>query len=205
LDNGAATQFAVLFFEAFVAIFVALDIIGAVPTYVNVTVGMSEFERRKIVNTSMGVAFGFAIAFLFLGETLFRHLGITLFDFKIAGGVILLLISLADLIGQAELDSRVSGKSGIVPLAVPLITGPGLLATIVLQAGRAGYLITITAMIVNYVLAWFFLRHSPGINRVIGKDGTVVISKIAALLLAAYAVSMIRSGVFDAIVSFRTS
>ncbi len=201
MDSSLVTQFLL----AFVAIFVALDIIGAVPTYVNVTTGLSEFERRKIVNTSMLVAFGFAVAFLFLGEALFRRLGITLFDFKIAGGVILLLISLADLVGQAELDSRVSGKSGIVPLAVPLITGPGLLATIILQAGRVGYLITIAAMIANYALAWVFLRHSPGINRVIGKDGTAIISKIAALLLAAYAVSMIRGGVFDAIVSFRAS
>jgi multiple antibiotic resistance protein len=199
LDNGALTQFLL----AFVAIFVALDIIGAVPTYVHMTSGLSEFERRKIVNTSMLVAFGFAIVFLFLGEAVFRHLGITLFDFKIAGGVVLLLISLADLVGQAEVNSRGSGKTGIVPLAVPLITGPGILTTIVLQAGRAGYLITIGAMIANYGLAWVLLRHSPGINRVIGKDGTVVISKIAALLLAAYAVSMIRSGVFESITQFK--
>jgi multiple antibiotic resistance protein len=201
LDNGVLTQFLL----AFVAIFVALDIIGAVPTYVNMTIGMSEYERRKVVNTSMGVAFVFAIAFLFLGEALFKHLGITLFDFKIAGGVILLLISLADLIGQAEVDSRVSGKTGIVPLAVPIITGPGLLATIVLQAGHVGYIITIAAMVVNYVLAWIFLFRSPGINRVIGKDGTAVVSKIAALILAAYAVSMIRSGIFDAVINFKSA
>jgi len=58
---------------------------------------------------------------------------------------------------------------------------------------------------VNYSLAWLFLRHSPGINRMIGKDGTVVISKIAALLLAAYAVSMIRGGVYEAIEGFHRS
>jgi multiple antibiotic resistance protein len=199
LDSGAFAQFLL----AFVAIFVALDIIGAVPTYVNMTGGMSEFERRKIVDMSMGVAFGLAIAFLFVGQVIFKNLGITLFDFKIAGGIILLLISLADLIGQAEVNSRVSGKTGIVPLAVPVITGPAVLATIVLQADRVGYVVTILAMAANYALAWTFLRHSPGINRIIGKDGTVVVSKIAALLLAAYAVSMVRSGVFDAVVSFR--
>jgi multiple antibiotic resistance protein len=199
LDSSVLSQFVL----AFVAIFVALDVIGAVPTYVNMTDGMSEFERRKVVNTSMLVAFGVAIAFLFLGEAVFKHLGITLFDFKIAGGIILLLISLTDLVGQAEVKSRVSGRTGIVPLAVPVITGPGVLATIVLQAVHAGYLITIAALIANYGLAWFFLRYSPGVNRMIGKDGTVVVSKIAALLLAAYAVSMIRGGIFEAIVSFR--
>jgi multiple antibiotic resistance protein len=191
------------FILAFVAIFVALDIIGAVPMYVRVTMGLTESERRKIVNTSMVVAFGVAIAFLFLGEIVFEHLGITLGDFRIAGGLILLLISLSDLIGRAEVESRVTGETGIVPLAVPIITGPGVLTTIVLQATHAGYAIAIAAMIANYGLAWLFLRQSPSINRLIGKDGTVVISKIAALLLSAYAVAMIRGGVYDAIEAFR--
>jgi len=193
------------FILAFVAIFVALDIIGAVPTYVRVTAGMSEIERRKIVNVSMLVAFAVAIGFLFLGQIIFGHLGITLGDFRVAGGVILLLLSLSDLIGRSEVESRSTGETGIVPLAVPIITGPGVLTTIVLQATHAGYPVAIAAVIVNYSLAWLFLRHSPGINRVIGKDGTVVISKIAALLLAAYAVSMIRGGVYEAIEGFHRS
>jgi multiple antibiotic resistance protein len=187
------------FFLAAVAIFVAMDIVGAVPMYVRVTEGLTEIERRKVVNVSMLVAFGVALIFLFSGEVVFRVLGITLSDFKVAGGLVLLLISLSDLIGYQEVKSRVSGETGIVPLAVPVITGPAVLTTIVLQASHIGYLPTIAALITNYAFAWILLFRSPGVNRLIGKDGTVVLSKIAALLLAAYAVSMIRSGVFEAI------
>jgi multiple antibiotic resistance protein len=190
------------FLLAFLAIFVALDIVGAVPMYVRVTAGLSEVDRRKVVNVSMWVAFVVALSFLFLGKFVFDHLGITLSDFKIAGGLVLLLISLSDLVGHSEVESRVSGRTGVVPLAVPIITGPGVLTTIVLQSSRSGYLVTIAALVANYLVAWAALRHSGGVNRIIGKDGTVVVSKIAALLLAAYAVSMIRGGVFDAISAF---
>jgi multiple antibiotic resistance protein len=190
------------FFLSFVAIFVALDVIGTLPMYVSMTDGMTEFQRRKVVNTSMLLAFVVAVAFMFGGEALFRHLGITLFDFKIAGGIVLLLISLADLVGNSEVKSRASGQTGIVPLAVPLITGPAVLTTLIFQATHFGWLITILALSVNYALAWLLLYRSQDVTKVIGRDGTVVVSKIAALLLAAIAVSMIRGGVFESIASY---
>jgi multiple antibiotic resistance protein len=190
------------FLLTFVAIFVSLDIIGTLPMYVGMTDGMTNFERRRIVNTSMLLALAVAAAFMFLGQAIFDQLGITFFDFKIAGGIVLLLISLADLVGNAEVKSRASGQTGIVPLAVPLITGPAVLTTLILQITRVGYTLTILALLANYGLAWLLLYYSSKVTRVIGKDGTVVISKIAALLLAAIAISMIRSGVFASIENF---
>ena len=183
----------------FVAIFVALDIIGTLPMYISMTHGLSRTVRYRIVNTSMWVALAVALAFIFTGDRVFHALGIEMFDFKIAGGLILLLVSLADLLNQSEVRSRASGNTGIVPLAVPLITGPGVITTLILQVAAVGYVITISALLLNYALAWFLLRHSEGVTRLIGKDGTVVVSKIAALLLAAIAVAMIRTGVTAAI------
>ena len=113
----------------FIAIFVALDIIGTLPIYASITSSMNRDEKSKIVDTSMMVAFIVAVVFLFLGMGIFQFLGITIGDFKIAGGIVLLLISLADLVGQPEVEKRASGSTGIVPLAVPLITGPGVLTT----------------------------------------------------------------------------
>jgi multiple antibiotic resistance protein len=191
------------FFLAFIAIFVALDIIGTLPLYIGMTREMDRPERNRVVNQSMLIALGVAVVFIFLGEAIFRYLGIELFDFKIAGGIVLLLISLTDLVGNPEFANRASGHSGIVPLAVPLITGPGVLTTVILQAGTAGYLITLTALVLNYIFAWGLLRKSETITRVIGRDGTVVVSKLAALLLAAIAIAMVRSGVFEAIKFFK--
>lgn len=192
------------FLLSFIAIFAALDPVGALPMYVSMTHGLSEKERRRIIHQSMLVALVVAIAFMFVGETIFKHLGITLYDFKIAGGIVLLLISLADLVGSSsEVKSRATGQTGIVPLAVPLITGPAVLTTLLFQSTHVGYWLTIAALLSNYLIAWQLLYHSPGVTRLIGKDGTVVISKIAALLLAAISISMIRSGVFESIENFR--
>ena len=191
------------FLLTFVGIFVALDIVGTLPLYLSMTQGMTPNNRRNIVDRSLLIAFLVALVFLFFGNSIFRYLGIEVLDFKIAGGVVLILVSLADLLAGPEGIKKSSGSTGIVPLAVPLITGPGLLTTIILQVANAGYVITLSAVLLNFMVAWFLLRRADRVTALIGKDGTVVVSKLAALLLAAIAVSMIRSGVFDAIHQFR--
>jgi multiple antibiotic resistance protein len=187
----------------FVSIFVAMDIVGTLPLFMSMTRRLSSEGRRQIVDNSMLVAVGVAILFLFVGNGIFRFLGITLFDFKIAGGLVLLLVALADLVGGPEATKQSSGSTGVVPLAVPLITGPGVITSMTLQVSNAGYSVTFFALFLNYLLAWGILRNSESVTRVIGKDGTVVISKVAALLLSAIAVAMIRSGVFEAIAAFK--
>lgn len=195
---------------SFTSIFVAMDIIGVLPLYLSITRHLHQTpskreELRQIINNSMLVAFLVALVFVFIGQHIFTYLGITLFDFKIAGGIVLLLVSLADLVGGPEVSKQASGSTGIVPLAVPLITGPGVLTAILWQIGTFGYAITLTALVLNYALAWAILRNSNRITKVIGNDGTVVFSKIAALLLAALSVAMIRSGLFEAIRAFTQS
>lgn len=190
------------FLLTFVGIFVALDIIGAMPLYVSMTQSLPPTRKAKVVNTSLLVAFVVALVFLFFGNLIFRYLGIDVLDFKIAGGLVLLLVSLADLLSGPDATHNPSGSTGIVPLAVPLITGPGILTTIILQVATAGYWITLLAVFLNFVIAWILLRRADRVTSLIGKDGTVVVSKLAALLLAAIAVSMIRGGVSDAIRHF---
>jgi multiple antibiotic resistance protein len=184
---------------SFVSLFVALDIVGILPMYISMIQHQSPEERKKTIRTSMIVAFIVALLFTLGGQALFKFMNITLFDFKIAGGIVLLLVSLADLLGSPESKNRASGSTGIVPLAVPLITGPAAMTTLVIQAGSYGYPITIASMIANYLIAWVILQNSFVLTRLFGRDGTVVISKIAALLLAAIGVAMIRSGVYGAI------
>ena len=187
---------------SFTAIFVAMDIIGILPMYLAITRPLPREQHKTVINNSMLVAFLVALAFVFLGQQIFHYVGITLYDFRIAGGLVLLLVALADLVGGPSTANQASGSTGIVPLAVPLITGPGVLTTLVLQINSVGYGVTLSALVLNYLLAWAMLRRSHGITKVIGNDGTVVFSKISALLLSAISVSMIRSGVTDAIRAF---
>jgi multiple antibiotic resistance protein len=195
---GSASHFVI----AFIAIFVALDTIGTIPLYISLTQDLGPTERNRIVRTSVVVAFLVALAFLFLGSSIFRYLGIGVADFKIAGGLVLLLVSLSDLLQGPEPTRPKSGSTGVVPLAVPLITGPGVITTVILQVPIAGYAITFIALLLNFALTWFLMRHSQRIAQLLGKDGTVVISKIAALLLTAIAVSMIRNGIEEIVRQF---
>jgi len=106
-------------------------------------------------------------------------------------------------VGGPEKVNQSSGSTGIVPLAVPLITGPAVIMTLVIQVNSVGYGMALSALLANYTLAWIILRYSEKLTRWIGKDGTMIISKLVALLLAAISVSMIRSGLFEAIRAFR--
>jgi len=180
--------------SSFTAIFVAMDVVGTIPVYFKLTQDMDPFQKRRVVDFSIWVALGAALAFAFIGQALFRFLGIDVADFRVAGGLVLLLISLADLVGRPEHEHRVSGSAGIVPLAVPLITGPGVLTAVVLHIESYGYAITLSALLSNFAIAWVMLRESGRVYRILGKDGAVVLSKLVALLLAAIAVSMIRGG-----------
>jgi multiple antibiotic resistance protein len=193
------------FLLSFIAIFVALDVIGAIPMYLGMVSRMSREARNRVTDVSMLVAFVVAVVFAFVGETVFHFLGISLYDFRIAGGLVLLLISLTDLIGSSEAGTRASGSTGIVPLAVPLITGPAVLTTLILQVNNVGVAMPIAALLVNYGIAWLLLKRSDRISGLIGKDGMTVVSKLTALLLAAIAVAMIRQGVFESIAAFRAA
>ena len=147
----------------------------------------------------MLVALIVALVFMLIGLQVFKFMGIEIFDFKMAGGLVLLLIALSELIGGPEAEKNSSGSTGIVPIAVPLISGPGVLTTLILQVSTIGYLMTFVALVLNYGLAWVVLRNSSKVKNLIGKDGTLIVSKIAALLLAAYSLAMLRSGIFEAI------
>jgi multiple antibiotic resistance protein len=187
------------FLTSFTAQFVALDIIGAIPIYFSLTHAMEEGERNVMVNKSMLVALVVALVFMLIGLQVFKFMGIEIFDFKMAGGLVLLLIALSELVGGPEAEKNSSGSTGIVPIAVPLISGPGVLTTLILQVSTIGYLMTFVALVLNYGLAWVVLRNSNKVKNLIGKDGTLIVSKIAALLLAAYSLAMLRSGIFEAI------
>ena len=193
------------FLTSFTAQFVALDIIGAIPIYFSLTHAMEEGERNVMVNKSMLVALVVALVFMLIGLQVFKFMGIEIFDFKMAGGLVLLLIALSELVGGPEAEKNSSGSTGIVPIAVPLISGPGVLTTLILQVSTIGYLMTFFALVLNYGLAWVVLRNSSKVKNLIGKDGTLIVSKIAALLLAAYSLAMLRSGIFEAISFWKMS
>ena len=184
---------------SFIPIMVALDAPGTLPIYVAMTEGIKKHERRQIVRQSIITAFLITIAFVFLGRAVFHALGILVEDFMIAGGIVLLIIAILDIVRAGEKKILISPTFGVVPFGTPLIAGPATLTTTLVLVGTYGYLPVLLSLIVNILLAWAIFSQADRIIRLIGISGSRAFAKIAALLLAAIAVKMIRSGVFTLI------
>ena len=189
------------FWPCFVLLFVAVDVLGVLPIFLGLTAGMGARRLRMIILQSVVTATFVALAFAAFGRLILNLMGITVADFMIAGGSLLFVLALNDLITvQHKKRLADSDNPGVVPLAVPLIVGPAVLTTILLLLDQHGVIPTLTAAVANILLAGLILLASGAIVRVIGNVGAKALSKIASLLLAAVAVMMIRKGLVEIIV-----
>lgn len=185
------------YFLAFIPLFVAVDALGVLPLFISLTQGLIREQIKDVVRQSMITGLAVSIFFLFLGKVLLRVLGITLADFLIAGGLVLFVIAINDIVTTNKRRRVIDLQHlGIVPLGMPLIVGPAVLATILVLHSSYGVLPTIISLVINILLAGVVFRGSDMIIKVIGTSGSQGISKLASLILAAYAVMMIRKGIF---------
>jgi multiple antibiotic resistance protein len=184
------------FLISIIPIMVALDAPGTLPIYMAMTEGLKKHERQRIVRQSILTAFLITIGFTFLGRAVFTALAITVEDFMIAGGIVLLIIAILDIVRAGEKKYPASPTFGVVPFGTPLIAGPATLTTTLVLVGSYGYIPVILSLVVNILLAWLIFAQADRIIKLIGINGSRAFAKIAALLLAAIAVKMIRSGIF---------
>ncbi len=184
------------FLVTLIPLMVALDAPGTLPLYVGMTEGVTKQERKKIVRQSIVTAFLVTIGFILLGQAIFNALGILVEDFMIAGGGILLIIAVTDVVRAGERKMERSPEFGVVPLGTPLIAGPGTLTTALVLVGVNGYIPVILSLIVNLFFAWIIFSQSERIIKLIGISGSRAFAKVASLILAAFAVKMMRSGIF---------
>jgi multiple antibiotic resistance protein len=183
------------FLLCFVPLFVAVDAVGLLPLYISLTEPIDVERRQRVLVQSLLTAGAVAIGFLIVGPALLRFLGITISDFMIAGGLLLLAISLTNLItGERRHGPSDDATLGAVPLGVPLITGPAVLTTSLLLADQHGQLLTGLALVVNMAFAGMILAVARPITRWLGVAGIKTLSKIASMLLATIAVMLIRKG-----------
>ena len=180
----------------FISLFVAIDPPMAVPVFVLMTEGASARRRFELANEAILAALTVGLLFLLAGNFFFHMVGITENDFRVAGGIVLLVLSVSTLAlpSAGKGYSSAENVSGAVPLGVPLIMGPAAITTIILCVHASGYLLTLVAVAANLLLVWFALRGSQRLVRWIGLDKIQVMSKITYLILGAMAVMMIRTG-----------
>jgi multiple antibiotic resistance protein len=192
---------------SFVALFVIIDPIGLTPIFVALTQGMDQQLRRKIAIHAIAVS-GFVISlFILFGETVLGFIGISMPAFRVAGGVLLFLTAL-DMLFQRrserrenQTEDKIIDDPSVFPLAIPLITGPGAIATVILIVGAKPGLIGIaSAGIVSTLVllsVFIFFSTASGLERLLGRTGIEVLTRLLGMLLAALSVQFVLEGLFD--------
>src|SRR6201984_999497 len=182
------------FLRAFIPVFVAVDPIGLVAIFMGLGTSASHEHRKRQAYLGIFTALCVAIGFIFLGKIIFSALGITVADFQVAGGLILLGLAGRELLGLGPHDRGGGDEFGVVPLGMPLIAGPALLTALLILVDNVGLVFTLISLLVNLALVVIAFWHADFVAPWVGKQGLRGVSKIIALLLAAIAVSLIRRG-----------
>jgi len=184
---------ALLLGQSIVTLFAIFDPIGAIPIFSALTQNMSVGERRDIINKSCLVSAGILLTFALAGNLLFSALAITLTDFKIVGGIILLIFSIEYVLGRSEKQYQKMAQEDIAvfPLATPLLAGPGSISVVLLMEDMVLKLVVIVVVV---AIAWLALYVGTGVLKVIGRHGSSVVSRIMGLIIGAIAVRFIREG-----------
>jgi multiple antibiotic resistance protein len=186
--------------QAFIPLFIAIDVIGITPIYISLTIDLNRKERRRIALQSILTALIVSLVFLFLGKKIFEFLGITVPDFQIAGGALLFVLAVVDLITSGKPQRELPASDiGVVPIGTPLIVGPAVLTVLIMMVDLHGIWPTMTSLLVNLGIVAVALLNADRILKLIGENGAKGLAKVISLLLAALGVMMIRRGLIAVI------
>ena len=189
-----------LFLSVFVTLLVIMNPPGAVPIFLGLTASLTHPQRVIAARRASLVALGVIAAFAVFGQQILTYLHISLPALQGAGGLLLLLVALQLLVGQ---DSGVASDAGVnvalVPLGTPILAGPGAIVATMLAVraanGVAGFLAVAVGLVTALLMVWLFLRFAGQVHRLLRDSGTMLVTRIAGLLLSAIAVQMIANSV----------
>ncbi|MCD6087229.1 MAG: MarC family protein [Candidatus Hydrothermae bacterium] len=184
-----------IFFKVFIALFVAIDFFGILPLFLSLTEGMSPGQRNKTLVESVLTALFVGLLFIVLGRSFLSFLGITIPDFQVAGGILLVTLSLADLLQREKTRRKPEEGIGAVPLGVPLIAGPAVITTLLVFTDTAGPVFATVAYLVNLAFLIVILYNSKLIVKFLGPAGSMALSKIMIIVMTAIGVVMARQGI----------
>ncbi len=195
-----------IFLESFIRLFVAIDPLGLLPVFVGITAGMTQQRRREVTFEAVSFALLICVGFMMLGDAIFRFMSITEADFRIAGGLILLVLAMIDLLIPGKAAVSEEATIGLFPLAMPLIAGPAALTTVLIlaKAEDYGYAYTSISLAINFALLLMLLLTSNTITRWVGLNALRGFSKLVMVLLAALAVNLIRMGIAQAVLEMKS-
>jgi multiple antibiotic resistance protein len=185
--------------DSFVMLFIVLDSVGNVPIFYSLTSGMRASERKRVFLKSMLIASLLLVFFTLFGYAFLAYYNVSLADFKIAGGVILFVIGVGGIFGKIEAEMLRSEELAVVPMATPLLAGPGSIYMVMYLNNTFGLAPTLLSILLNTVAGYIILANSNILLEKAGKNTVLAVSRIFSLFLAVLAVSFIRSGIEEAL------
>ncbi|MBV9668547.1 MAG: MarC family protein [Nitrososphaeraceae archaeon] len=204
-----------------IALFVVIDPIGSVPLFIALTEKMRKDERKAVSKTAIVTAAALLVVFAVAGTQILNIFGITIFSFMIAGGVLLFIVSIEllthgvwrfgsgrveeeeeeDRLGKTAGEEPITkeqrpflGESGVVPLAFPLLAGPGAITSVIISFQTSGLLVTVFSIAIVIGITYVVLGFVNTIYRVLGRRGSMIITRVFAVFIAAIAVQYIVQG-----------
>ncbi len=194
---ASADSFLVDLLKATVALFVIVDPLGPVPIFANLTKGMNPQEKMRIFRTAAIVGSVLLAVFALVGQELLALFGITLPSFQIAGGLVLLLLSIEIIFRGERVDKLAvtsAEETAVFPIAFPLLVGPGAITLTMISLQSSGLVISLVAIVLVMFLSWIVLRLTDRIYKLLGRTGAAVIARLMALFIAAIAIQYVLTG-----------
>lgn len=182
------------FVLTFVPLFIVIDALGNLPFVISLSEGMSKPERRKIVHLATVTATVVGLIFLFFGQLILRTLSISVGSFAIAGGIILLILSIRYMTTGRMVEVVKEEMVAVVPIGTPLTVGPATITTLLILAMQFPLYLVLISFGLNMLITWIIFLSSNQIVRFMGESGLKAVSRVFSLLLGAIAVSMIIHG-----------
>ena len=193
--------------KAFLTLFVVIDPIGLTPIFISLVGDRSSAEQARVARQAILVAAAIVLAFTLGGTLLLQYLGISIEAFQVAAGVLLLKIAIDMVFAQRERETEEERKEAqlredisVFPLAIPLIAGPGTLASILILVSEAnaysfGLVIILAIAAIVLLMAYTLLCLSSNLSRILGQTGINVVTRVLGVLLSALAVQYVTNGI----------
>jgi len=180
-----------------IILFVVIDPIGTIPITMGLTQEMDGKKKRTLFKNAITAVVILLLIFAFVGSEILSIFEIHISSFMIAGGALLFIVAIEFLThGEWRLGGgNMEKEGGIVPLAFPLLSGPGALTIVLISFQSSGGLVTLIAIIVVTAITYIVLLSSGPINRILGKRGSLIVTRVFAIFIAAFAVQFIINGV----------
>ena len=189
--------------SAYVTLFVIMDPPGTVPVFLGLTSAMTTRQRNRAARQAILVAGGVIVVFALFGQQLLSYMHISLPALQVAGGVLLFLVAMELLTGKMEGgDPSPNGKVNValVPLGTPLLAGPGAIVAVMVFAQQADstpkWVALAVAIVAIHLTVYLSMRFAGAVHRVLKDSGTILVSRIAGLLLAAIAAQLVADAIF---------